>query len=78
MFFYFYIEDTGRYCNEEKNLKQEDFIYYVTFDVIVAVIEIIDGYSYNELSLELIDRLSGENIGYGIELHDTVTDFLKD
>ena len=57
----------------------EDLLYDVTYETIYRIMEMIDGYSYCNLDLELdlIDRKSNESLRAGIELHDTCANYIK-
>ncbi|MDT2745865.1 hypothetical protein [Vagococcus fluvialis] len=59
---------------------QEDEIenaYNLTYETIYKVLELIDGYTTDEIKLDLIDKLSGNSIKSNIQLHDQCALFLK-
>ena len=65
-------------CNAES---LEDVLYDVTYDVIVEMMELIDGYEdVNIGKLSVVCEKTGENLKYNphIELHDVVCEYLKD
>ncbi len=68
-------------CEQSKFETLEDLLNSVTYDVIYSIMEVIDGYSSNDLQLEIIDRNTNEPIRNPkdnfIELHDTCAKFLK-
>ncbi|MGM0123518.1 hypothetical protein IGI37_000890 [Enterococcus sp. AZ194] len=50
--------------------------YNLTYDTIFKILELIDGYTAETLTLDLIDDLSGNSLKSGIQLHDKYADYL--
>lgn len=59
------------------NNEMEDLFYEITFDVIVEILLMIDGYNDNMMKIDLIDLNSKKSIKENIELHDECTKYLK-
>lgn len=74
------IQDNAVYqALEEYNDKDglEDLLYNATYEVIVSICELFDGYTNNQLQLDLIDKSSNNSLKAGIQLHDACTNYLK-
>ena len=54
----------------DENDSLEDLLYNVTYEAIISVCELLDGYTNDKLQLDLIDIRSGKSINDGIETHD--------
>lgn len=61
--------------NEKDSL--EDLLYNTTYEAIVSICELLDGYTNDKLQFDLIDRNSSESIKTGIQLHDACANYLK-
>lgn len=64
-------------CKEKDYKNTEEMLCDITYDTIVDIMLLIDGYKKDDLVLDIIDRKSLESIREGIELHDTCADYLK-
>ena len=67
-------------CNTLSNYNYselEDLFYEITFDVIVEILLMIDGYNDNMMKIDLIELNSKRSIKENIELHDECTKYLK-
>lgn len=64
-------------CKEKDYKSTEKMLYDITYDTIVDIMTLIDGYKKDNLVLDIVDRKSLESIREGIELHDTCADYLK-
>lgn len=66
--------------NQNDNQSLQDKYYDITSEVIIRIMEIIDGYdNYNIGRLKVICEKSGEELKNNpyIELHDMICDYLK-
>ncbi len=63
--------------NNYNNNEMEDLFYEITFDVIVEILLMIDGYNDNMMKIYLIELNSKKSIKENIELHDECTKYLK-
>lgn len=54
-----------------------DKLYEATYYALYSVCEFLDGYSGEELGLELVEKGSGITIHSGIEFHDECMTYLK-
>lgn len=59
----------------QSNLTKEELLFNVSYDTLVLMMELLDG--YRNMNLELSDKESKEVLNKNIQLHDGVTDFLK-
>ena len=59
----------------QSNLTKEELLFNVSYDTVVLMMELLDG--YRNMILELSDKDSGEILNKDIQLHDGVVDFLK-
>lgn len=59
----------------QSNLTKEELLFNVSYDTLVLMMELLDG--YRNMNLELSDKESKEVLNENIQLHDGVTDFLK-
>lgn len=64
----------GEY-NENDSL--EDLLYNTTYEAIVSICELLDGYTSDKLQLDLIDKKSSESIKTGIQMHDVCANYLR-
>lgn len=61
----------------KKSDSLEDLLYNATYEAIVSICELLDGYTSDKLQLDLIDTNSNESIKEGIQMHDVCADYLK-
>ena len=59
----------------QSNLTKEELLFNVSYDTVVLMMELLDG--YRNMVLELSDKESREVLNKDIQLHDGVVDFLK-
>ena len=59
----------------QSNLTKEELLFNVSYDTLVLMMELLDG--YRNMNLELSDKESKEVLNKNIQLHDGVVDFLK-
>ena len=59
----------------QTNITKEELLYNVSYDTLVLMMELLDG--YRNMVLELSDKDSKEILNKNIQLHDGVVDFLK-
>ncbi len=74
------IQDNAVYqalAEYDENDSLEDLLYNVTYEAIISVCELLDGYTNDKLQLDLIDIRSGKSVKTGIEMHDKCADYLK-
>ncbi|MBE5872321.1 MAG: hypothetical protein E7294_13875 [Lachnospiraceae bacterium] len=74
------IQDNAVYQTmSEYNKKDslEDLLYNATYETIVAICELIDGYTNDQIQFDLIDVKSNKSIKEGIQMHDACADYLK-
>ena len=60
---------------------KEDELYSITSEMIYRILELMDGYSnYSIGNMDIINTVSGESLKEDpyIELHDAVTDFIRE
>ncbi|MFT9818262.1 hypothetical protein [Lysinibacillus sp. NPDC056185] len=55
----------------------EALLYDVTYDTIFKIMELIDGYSKDDLQLDVIEKDSKKSLKENIQLHDACVDFIK-
>lgn len=68
---------TQNKCSDEQT---QSMLYNVTYEVITAIMEMIDGYSeYSADRHDIINIVTGEHLkeNPAIELHDQTEDFLR-
>ena len=61
----------------DENDSLEDLLYNTTYEAIVSICELLDGYVSDKLQLDLIDRNSSKSIKSGIQMHDVCANYLK-
>lgn len=59
----------------QSDLTKEELLFNVSYDTLVLMMELLDG--YRNMNLELSDKESKEVLNKNIQLHDGVVDFLK-
>ena len=59
----------------QSDLTKEELLFNVSYDTLVLMMELLDG--YRNMNLELSDKESKEVLNKNIQLHDGVTNFLK-
>ena len=59
----------------QSDLTKEELLFNVSYDTLVFMMELLDG--YRNMNLELSDKENKEVLNKNIQLHDGVTDFLK-
>ena len=59
----------------QSDLTKEELLFNVSYDTLVLMMELLDG--YRNMNLELSDKESKEVLNGNIQLHDRVVDFLK-
>ena len=59
----------------QSDLTKEELLFNVSYDTLVLMMELLDG--YRNMNLELSDKESKEVLNENIQLHDGVVDFLK-
>ncbi|AZK46684.1 hypothetical protein [Paenibacillus lentus] len=55
----------------------ERLLYDVTYDTIYSIMELIDGYTKDDLQLDIIEKESKKSLKENIQLHDVCVDFIK-
>lgn len=55
----------------------ERLLYDVTYDTIYSIMELIDGYTKDNLQLDIIEKESKKSLKENIQLHDVCVDFIK-
>lgn len=61
----------------DKKDSLEDLLYNATYEAITAICELFDGYTNDNLQLDLIEKNSNISLKTGIEMHDICADYLK-
>ncbi len=61
----------------EKTDSLEDLLYNATYEVITSICELLDGYTSDNLQLDLVDRNSNYSLKTGIQMHDVCASYLK-
>ena len=56
----------------------ETLVYDVTYDTIFNIMELFDGYTKDELQLDIIEKDSKKSLKENIQLHDVCVDFIKE
>ena len=59
----------------QSDLTKEELLFNVSYDTLVLMMELLDG--YRNMNLELSDKESKEVLNENIQLHDGLVDFLK-
>ena len=59
----------------QSDLTKKELLFNVSYDTLVLMMELLDG--YRNMNLELSDKESKEVLNKNIQLHDGVVDFLK-
>ena len=59
----------------QSDLTKEELLFNVSYDTLVLMMELLDG--YRNMNLELSDKESKEVLNKKIQLHDGLVDFLK-
>ena len=68
-------EQTVNMNIHQSDLTKEELLFNDSYDTLVLMIELLDG--YRNMNLELSDKESKEVLNKNIQLHDGVVDFLK-
>ncbi|MCB5237925.1 hypothetical protein AB1L07_08200 [Niallia alba] len=55
----------------------ERLLYDVTYETIYSIMELIDGYTKDNLQLDIIEKESKKSLKENIQLHDVCVDFIK-
>ncbi|SHJ56544.1 hypothetical protein SAMN02745136_00399 [Anaerocolumna jejuensis DSM 15929] len=57
----------------------ENLLYNTTYELIAGIMTLIDGYTNDNIKLDIEDRLTGDRLKEKpfIELHDRIADFIK-
>jgi hypothetical protein len=61
----------------DKNDSLEDLLYSATYEAITSIFELIDGYTNENLKLDLVEKNSNLSLKTGIQMHDKCADYLK-
>ena len=61
----------------DKKDSLENLLYSATYEAIVSICELLDGYTSDKLQLDLIDTKSNKSVKKGIQLHDVCTNYLR-
>lgn len=69
------IQETCVYTNLDSDIS-ESKLFELSFDVIVDILELIDG--YHDMELQLIDKKTGQILNEPRNLHDLAADFLRE
>ena len=62
-------------CNKKDDI--ENMLYDVTYETIYSILELFDGYTKDNIKMDIIDVESGEIINKGIQLHDVCASYIK-
>ena len=62
-------------CNKKDNI--ENMLYDVTYETIYSILELFDGYTKDNIKMDIIDVENGEIINKGIQLHDVCVSYIK-
>lgn len=63
--------------NSNIDSDMEKVLYDITTETICQVMSLLDGYGKKSVQLDIIDKISGESLRKGIELHDKCMDYLR-
>ncbi|MDR1568512.1 MAG: hypothetical protein LBS33_07525 [Streptococcaceae bacterium] len=63
--------------NDSNENVSESELNSVTYETIYRVMELIDGYMTDELTLDLQETSTNQSLKQGIELHDVCASFLR-
>lgn len=55
----------------------ERVLYDVTYDTIYSIMELLDGYTKENLQLDLIEKDSKKSLKENIQLHDVCIEFIR-
>lgn len=57
----------------------ENLLYNTTYELIAGIMTLIDGYTNDNIKLDIVDTLTGDSLKEKpfIELHDSIADFIK-
>ena len=55
----------------------ETLLYEVTSDTIFNIMELFDGYTIDDLQLDIFEKDSKKSLKENIQLHDVCVDFIK-
>lgn len=55
----------------------EELLYDVTYDTIYSILELMDGYTRDDLQLDIIEQDSKRSMKENIQLHDVCADFIR-
>lgn len=57
----------------------ENLLYNTTYELIAGIMTLIDGYTNDNIKLDIVNRLTGDRLKEKpfIELHDRIADFIK-
>lgn len=72
-----YIAVQNALCKYKNDDDIENILYDVTFDTIVRVMTLIDGYTNSGLKMDIINRETNESLRQNIELHDIIINFIR-
>nr|WP_288829976.1 hypothetical protein [uncultured Clostridium sp.] len=61
----------------DKSDSLEDLLYNATYEAISSIFELIDGYTNENLKLDLVEKNSNISLKTGIQMHDKCADYLK-
>lgn len=61
---------------ESKN--NEKIAYEITYETIYRILELVDGYTTDEISLDIIDNKTKKSLKDNIQLHDVCSNYLED
>ena len=56
----------------------ETLLYDVTYETIFNIMELFDGYTKDNLQLDIIEKDSKKSLKENIQLHDICVDFIKE
>ena len=62
-------------CNKKDDI--ENMLYDVTYETIYSILELFDGYTKDNIKMDIIDVENGEIINKGIQLHDVCVSYIK-
>ena len=55
----------------------EKLLYDVTYDTIYSIMELFDGYTNDNLQLDIIEKNSKKSLKENLQLHDVCIDYIK-
>ena len=62
-------------CKKKDDI--ENMLYDVTYETIYSILEQFDGYTKDNIKMNIIDVENGEIINKGIQLHDVCVSYIK-